>query len=316
MFQLLKAGLNIDFMRWSKLAFAFSLLMIAASVFSLSTKWLNWGLDFTGGTLIEVGFENPADLQLIRESLHAKGFGDAIVQNFGTSRDVMVRLRPREGLQGEMLGSQILEAINLGTGQVVEMRRIEFVGPNVGDELTEAGGLAILVSLICIMLYVSMRFEWRLAVGAVASLAHDVIITLGVFSFFQIEVDLTIVAALLTVVGYSLNDTIVVYDRVRENFRKMRNTDAREVINASVSQTLSRTLITSATTLFVVIALFLQGGAMIHGFATALLLGITIGTYSSIYVASALALKLGITREHLLPPPPVDKEGEEFETMP
>lgn len=316
MFQLLKAGLNIDFMRWSKLAFAFSLLMIAASVFSLSTKWLNWGLDFTGGTLIEVGFENPADLQLIRESLHGKGFGDAIVQNFGTSRDVMVRLRPREGLQGEMLGSQILEAINLGTGQVVEMRRIEFVGPNVGDELTEAGGLAILVSLICIMLYVSMRFEWRLAVGAVASLAHDVIITLGVFSFFQIEVDLTIVAALLTVVGYSLNDTIVVYDRVRENFRKMRNTDAREVINASVSQTLSRTLITSATTLFVVIALFLQGGAMIHGFATALLLGITIGTYSSIYVASALALKLGITREHLLPPPPVDKEGEEFETMP
>lgn len=316
MFQLLKADLNIDFMRWSKTAFVFSGLMIAASVFSLSTNWLNWGLDFTGGTLIEVGFEQPADLKLIRESLHNEGFGDAIVQNFGTSRDVIVRLRPRDDAQGEQLGNQILEVINLATGQAVEMRRIEFVGPNVGDELTEAGGLAILVSLICILFYVSMRFEWRLAVGAVVSLAHDVIITLGVFSLMQIEVDLTIVAALLTVVGYSLNDTIVVYDRVRENFRKMRKGTPTEIINLAVSQTLSRTLITSATTLFVVIALFWQGGAMINGFATALLLGITIGTYSSIYVASALALKLGISREHLLPPPLVDKDGEEFETMP
>ncbi|WP_394210935.1 protein translocase subunit SecF [Enterovibrio calviensis] len=316
MFQLLKPDLNIDFMRWSKPAFIFSALMIAASVFSLSTKWLNWGLDFTGGTLIEVGFEKPADLQLIRDSLQAEGFGDAIVQNFGTSRDVMVRLRPRENVKGELLGTQILEAIKTGTGEAVEMRRIEFVGPNVGDELTEAGGLAIIASLLCILLYVSVRFEWRLAAGAVTSLAHDVIITLGIFSFMQIEVDLTIVAALLTVVGYSLNDTIVVYDRIRENFRKMRKGDAAEIINSSVSQTLSRTLITSGTTLFVVIALFMQGGAMIHGFAAALLIGITIGTYSSIYVASALALKLGITREHLLPPPPVDKEGEEFDPMP
>ncbi|CZF77249.1 preprotein translocase subunit SecF [Grimontia sp. AD028] len=316
MFQLLRPDFSIDFMRWSKPAFFLSVVMIAASIFSLSTKWLNWGLDFTGGTLIEVGFEQPANLPLIRESLEAKGFGDAIVQNFGTARDVMVRLRPREDAQGELLGNQILDAIKEGTGQAVEMRRIEFVGPNVGDELTEAGGLAILVSLICILLYVSLRFEWRLAAGAVVSLAHDVIITLGIFSFLQIEVDLTIVAALLTVVGYSLNDTIVVYDRIRENFRKMRKGDADEIVNASVSQTLSRTLITSGTTLFVVIALFLQGGAMIHGFATALLIGITIGTYSSIYVASALALKLGITREHLLPPPPVEKEGEEFDSMP
>lgn len=315
MFQLLKADLDLNFMRWAKPAFILSALMIAASVFSLSTKWLNWGLDFTGGTLIEVGFEQPADLELIRTSLASKGFDDAVVQNFGTARDVMVRLRPRDDVQGEILGLQILEAIQEGTGVNVEMRRIEFVGPNVGDELTEAGGLAILVSLVCILLYVSMRFEWRLAAGAVASLAHDVIITLGIFSFLQIEVDLTIVAALLTVVGYSLNDTIVVYDRIRENFRKMRNADAIEVVNASISQTLSRTLITSGTTLFVVIALFLQGGAMIHGFAAALLIGITIGTYSSIYVASALALQLGITREHLLPPV-VEKEGEEFEQMP
>ncbi|MBE1277432.1 protein translocase subunit SecF [Enterovibrio baiacu] len=316
MFQILKADLSINFMRWSKAAFIFSMLMIAASFASLSTKWLNWGLDFTGGTLIEVGFEQPANLPMIRESLEANGFGDAVVQTFGTARDVMVRLRPRDDVQGELLGNQILDAIKAGTGESVEMRRIEFVGPNVGDELTEAGGLAILASLICILLYVSVRFEWRLAAGAVMSLAHDIIITLGIFSFFQIEVDLTIVAALLTVVGYSLNDTIVVFDRIRENFRKMRKGDADEVINASVSQTLSRTLITSGTTLFVVIALFLQGGAMIHGFAAALLIGITVGTYSSIYVASALALKLGITREHLLPPPPVEKEGEEFDAMP
>lgn len=302
-------------MRWSKFAFIFSILMIGTSIFTLSTKWLNWGLDFTGGTLIEVGFEQPANLEDIRLSLEAKGFGDATVQNFGSARDVMVRLRPRENVASEALGNQILGAIREGTGKSVEMRRIEFVGPNVGDELTEAGGLAILVSLLCILLYVSMRFEWRLAAGAVLALAHDVIITLGIFSFMQIEVDLTIVAALLTVVGYSLNDTIVVFDRIRENFRKMRKGEPAEIMNSSITQTLSRTLITSGTTLFVVIALFTQGGAMIHGFAMALLLGITVGTYSSIYVASALALKLGITREHLLTPQ-VEKEGAEFDEMP
>ncbi|CAH8189262.1 protein translocase subunit SecF [Vibrio aestuarianus] len=315
MFQILKADKTIDFMRWSKLAFIFSILMIGASLFTLSTKWLNWGLDFTGGTLIEVGFEQPANLEDIRGALEAKGFGDATVQNFGSAREVMVRLRPRDNVAGETLGNQILSAIKEGTGSSVEMRRIEFVGPNVGDELAEAGGLAILASLICILLYVSMRFEWRLAAGAVLALAHDVIITLGIFSIMQIEVDLTIVAALLTVVGYSLNDTIVVFDRIRENFRKLRKGDSAEIMNSSITQTLSRTLITSGTTLLVVIALFVQGGANIHGFATALLLGITVGTYSSIYVASALALKLGITREHLLPPQ-VEKEGAEFDELP
>ncbi|MEL6114269.1 protein translocase subunit SecF [Photobacterium sp. SP02] len=315
MFQLMKADKVIDFMRWSKLAFVLSAVMIIASIAIVVTKGMNWGLDFTGGTLIEVGFEQPADLGQIRDSLEASGFGDAIVQNFGTARDVMVRLQPREGVAGETLGNQILDALREGTHQNVEMRRIEFVGPNVGDELAEAGGLAILVSLICILLYVSMRFEWRLAAGAVLSLTHDVIITIGIFSLLQIEVDLTIVAALLTVVGYSLNDTIVVFDRIRENFRKMRKGGPAEVMNNSVTQTLSRTLITSGTTLFVVIALFMKGGTMIHGFATALLIGITVGTYSSIYVASALALKLGITREHLMPPK-VEKEGEEFDAMP
>lgn len=315
MFQLMKADKTIDFMRWSKVAFVLSILMIATAIGTLSTKWLNWGLDFTGGTLIEVGFEQPANLEQIRGALQSEGFGDATVQNFGSAREVLVRLRPREDATGEKLGNQILDAIKLGTGEQVEMRRIEFVGPNVGDELTEAGGLAIIVSLICILIYVSMRFEWRLAAGAVLALTHDVIITLGIFSLLQIEVDLTIVAALLTVVGYSLNDTIVVFDRIRENFRKMRKGEPVEVMNNSITQTLSRTLITSATTLFVVIALFTQGGAMIHGFALALLLGITVGTYSSIYVASALALKLGIQREHLMPTQ-VEKEGEEFDEMP
>ncbi|ARR48589.1 TPA: protein translocase subunit SecF [Photobacterium damselae] len=313
--QLLNADKVIDFMRWSKLAFAFSILMVSLSIATVATKGLNWGLDFTGGTLIEVSFENPANLGQIREALEKADFGDAVVQNFGTARDVMVRLQPRDGVKGEVLGGQIISALKEGTGQNVEMRRIEFVGPNVGDELAEAGGLAILISLLCILMYVSLRFEWRLAAGAVMSLAHDVIITVGIFSFLQVEVDLTIVAALLTVVGYSLNDTIVVFDRIRENFRKMRKGSASDIINSSISQTLSRTLITSGTTLFVVIALFLKGGTMIHGFAMALLIGITVGTYSSIYVASALALKLGITREHLMPPQ-VEKEGEEFDAMP
>lgn len=313
--QLLNADKVIDFIRWSKLAFAFSILMVSLSIATVATKGLNWGLDFTGGTLIEVSFENPANLGQIREALEKADFGDAVVQNFGTARDVMVRLQPRDGVKGEVLGGQIISALKEGTGQNVEMRRIEFVGPNVGDELAEAGGLAILISLLCILMYVSLRFEWRLAAGAVMSLAHDVIITVGIFSFLQVEVDLTIVAALLTVVGYSLNDTIVVFDRIRENFRKMRKGSASDIINSSISQTLSRTLITSGTTLFVVIALFLKGGTMIHGFAMALLIGITVGTYSSIYVASALALKLGITREHLMPPQ-VEKEGEEFDAMP
>ncbi len=315
MFQILKTEKTIDFMRWSKGAFVLSVLLIVGAIGTLASKGFNWGLDFTGGTLIEVGFEQPANLEDVRAALEAKGFGDATVQNFGSSRDVIVRLRPREGVKGETLGNQILDAIKEGTGENLEMRRIEFVGPNVGDELTEAGGLAILTALICILIYVSIRFEWRLAAGAVLALMHDVIITLGVFSLLQIEVDLTIVAALLTVVGYSLNDTIVVFDRIRENFRKMRKGEPPEVMNSSVTQTLSRTLITSGTTLFVVIALFTQGGAMIHGFATALLLGITVGTYSSIYVASALALKLGITREHLMPPQ-IEKEGEELEELP
>lgn len=315
MFKLLNFKRTVNFLGVSKFAFVLSMLMICASIYTLSTKWLNWGLDFTGGTMIEIGLDQPADLDKIRHSLAKGGFDDALVQHFGSTKDVIVRLRPQEGADGEKLGAKIIQAIKADTDQNVEMHRIEFVGPNVGDELVEAGGLAIIAALLCILLYVSLRFQWRLSAGAVLSLAHDVTITLGIFSFFQIEVDLTIVAALLTVVGYSLNDTIVVFDRIRENFRKMRKGEAMDVMNASITQTLSRTLITSLTTLFVVISLFVVGGANIHGFAAALLIGIVVGTYSSIYVASALALKLGIKREHLMPPQ-VDKEGENWEELP
>lgn len=295
-------------MKYSKPASWFSILLIVASFAALSVNWLNWGLDFTGGTVIEVGFEQPAVLKDVREVLASSDFSDAIVQHFGTSRDVMIRLAPREGVQGEVIGTQVLESLqNADFGQV-DMRRIEFVGPNVGAELANSGGLAIIIALICILIYVSIRFEWRLASGSVLALAHDIIITLGFFSLFKIEVDLTVLAALLAVVGYSLNDTIVVFDRIRENFRLLTTTSSNEIVDISLTQTLSRTLITSGTTIFVLISLFIFGGALIHGFATALLIGVIVGTYSSIYVASALAIKLGISREHMIPEV-VEKEG-------
>ncbi len=261
-----------------------------------------------------MGFEQPANLPDVRVTLADAGFPDAIVQHFGSSRDVMVRLAPREGVKGEVIGNQVLDALQHGSFGQVDMRRIEFVGPNVGAELAEDGGLAIILALVCILVYVSARFEWRLAMGAVLALAHDVIITLGVFSFFKLEVDLTVLAALLAVVGYSLNDTIVVFDRIRENFRLLVTATPEDIVNESLTQTLSRTLITSGTTIFVLVSLFIVGGAIIHGFATALLIGIFIGTYSSIYVASALAVKLGINREHMIPVV-VEKEGADQEPL-
>ncbi|MFQ3175316.1 MAG: preprotein translocase subunit SecF [Psychromonas sp.] len=308
MFELIKSKKTLRFMEYSKPASWFSMFLIVASVAVLSINWLNWGLDFTGGTVIEVGFEQPAVLPDVREVLASNDFSDAIVQHFGTSRDVMIRLAPREGVQGEVIGTQVLASLqNADFGQV-DMRRIEFVGPNVGAELANSGGLAIIIALICILIYVSIRFEWRLASGSVLALAHDIIITLGIFSLFKIEVDLTVLAALLAVVGYSLNDTIVVFDRIRENFSLLTTATSHEIVDKSLTQTLSRTLITSGTTIFVLISLFVFGGALIHGFATALLIGVIIGTYSSIYVASSLAIKLGISREHMIPEV-VEKEG-------
>ncbi|AWL12735.1 Protein translocase subunit SecF [Saliniradius amylolyticus] len=288
-------------------------VLLLVSLASLAVNQLNWGLDFTGGTVIEVGYQQPAKLPDVRQHLEAEGFGNAVVQHFGSSQDVIIRLAPRDDIKAAQLSEMVLDALKAGNTEV-EMRRVEFVGPQVGQELTEQGGLAMLVALICILLYVAMRFEWRFALGSVAALIHDVIITLGLFSVLQLEFDLTVLAAVLAVIGYSLNDTIVVMDRIRENFRKLRKGGPEEVINVSLTQTFNRTMVTSITTVLVLLALFFKGGALIHGFATALLFGVIVGTYSSIYVSSSVALALGISKEDLIPPQ-VEKEGADQDPM-
>ena len=312
--QILQLKETVAFMRFRKVAVVFSLILMAASIFSLATNKLNFGLDFTGGTLIEVGFEQAADLNKIRAMMDSNGYDDAVVQLYGSSRDVVIRLATREDVKAEMLGNQVLNILQAGTGQTIDMRRIEFVGASVGDELAEQGGLAMLTALICILVYVAFRFEWRFALGSVIALFHDVLLTLGLFSVLQLEFDLTVLAAILAVIGYSLNDTIVVSDRIRENFRKVREGTPEDIINISLTQTLSRTVITSITTLLVLAALFFKGGALIHGFATALLLGVFVGTYSSVYVASSVALALGISKEDLIPEV-IEKEGADQEAM-
>ncbi|MBG6247284.1 MULTISPECIES: protein translocase subunit SecF [Symbiopectobacterium] len=289
-----------DFMRWDNVAFVISGTLLILSLIVMGVRGFNWGLDFTGGTVIEINLEKPADLDLIRDSLEKAGFADPLIQNFGSSRDVMVRMPPSVGTSGQELGNKVVSVINQGTEHSAAVKRIEFVGPSVGNDLAQDGAMALLAALICILIYVEFRFEWRLALGAVLALAHDVIITMGVFSLFQIEIDLTIVASLMSVIGYSLNDSIVVSDRIRENFRKIRRGTPYEIMNVSLTQTLSRTLMTSGTTLGVVLMLYIFGGAMLEGFSLAMLIGVSIGTISSIYVASALALKIGMKREHLL----------------
>lgn len=312
--QILKLKETVNFMGYRKIALIFSIVMMLAAVGSLATNKLNFGLDFTSGTLIDVGFEEAADLGQIRQIMDNNGFEDAVVKLYGSSRDVVIRLAEREDVKAEMLGNQVLDVLKAGTGQELVMRRIEFVGASVGDELTEQGGLAMLTALICILVYVAFRFEWRFALGSVFALFHDVLLTLGLFSILGLEFDLTVLAAILAVIGYSLNDTIVVSDRIRENFRKVREGGPEEIINISLTQTMSRTIITSITTLLVLFALFFKGGALIHGFATALLFGVFIGTYSSVYVASSIALALGISKEDLIPEE-IEKEGEDQEAM-
>ncbi len=304
---------DIDFLGKRKLALIFSGLLLIISIGSLAFKGLHLGIDFTGGTLIEVGYLQPADLSALRDALARDGFNNATVQHFGTSKDVLIRLKPVSGVSNVQLSSQVLRAINKGTTAAAELRRVEFVGPQVGDELAEDGGLAILYSMFGILIYVAWRFEYKFSLGSVAALVHDVIITLGFFSVFGMEFDLTVLAAVLAVIGYSLNDTIVVYDRIRENFRKLRKGSAEQIMNISLNQTLSRTLMTSFTTLLVLIALALLGGEIIHNFAIALLVGVIIGTYSSIYVASPIVLTLGITKEDLMVP---EKEGANIDHMP
>jgi preprotein translocase subunit SecF len=312
--QILQLKETVAFMRYRKVALIFSIVLMLASVVSLATNKLNFGLDFTGGTLIEIGFDESADLTKVRAIMDSNGFDDAVVQLYGSSRDVVIRLAPREDVKAEMLGNQVLDILQAGTGQTIDMRRIEFVGASVGDDLAEQGGLAMLTALICILVYVAFRFEWRFALGSVIALFHDVLLTLGLFSILQLQFDLTVLAAVLAVIGYSLNDTIVVSDRIRENFRKVRSGTPEDVINISLTQTLSRTIITSITTLLVLAALFFKGGELIHGFATALLLGVFVGTYSSVYVASSVALALGISKEDLIPEV-IEKEGADQEEM-
>ena len=303
--QIFKKVPTFDFMNKRNLALMFSLVLIISSIASLATKGLNFGLDFTGGSLIEVAYPQSADLTQIRQRLTNAGFADAVVQNFGSSKDVLVRMAPRESASSQSLGDQILSALKEDNADVI-MRRQEFVGPQVGDELRDDGGLAMIIALAFILVYVMARFEYRFALGSITALIHDVVIVLGIFSFFQFDFDLTVLAAVLAVIGYSLNDTIVVFDRIRENFRRLRKQTPISIVNASLNQTLSRTLMTSVTTLLVVAAMFFLGGELIHAFAIALLIGILVGTYSSIYVASSMVIALKITSVSMMP---VQKEG-------
>ncbi|MBT3017264.1 MAG: protein translocase subunit SecF [Candidatus Thiodiazotropha endolucinida] len=304
--QILNKEARYDLMGKRKLALVLSGILLLISLGAIIVRGLNLGIDFTGGTLVEVGYPQAVELPVVREALSKDGFGDAVIQHFGTSKDVLVRLAPREDIESAVLSDRAFTAMQ-SIDPNVDLRRVEFVGPQVGDELTEDGGLAMLYALIGILIYVGLRFEYRFAVGSVIALVHDVLITIGFFALFQVEFDLPVLAAVLAVIGYSLNDTIVVFDRIRENFRKIRKGEAVSIINTSVNQTLSRTLITSGTTLLVLAALFLFGGEIIHGFALALIVGVVIGTYSSIYVASSSVLFMGVSRADLMP---VKKEDE------
>ena len=336
--QILNKTTTFDFLGQRKLALIFSLVLIAVCIVAIATRGLNFGIDFTGGTLVEVGYEEAVDVESVRGALNEGGISDAVVQYFGTSSDVLIRLpaaASNETLKAAEISSGVMQALRAPVGEVlidqpgsdaqqcsrdgsvgdcsIQMRRVEFVGPQVGDELTNQGGLAMLYALFGILIYVTFRFEWRFAVGSVIALVHDVLITVGVFSIFQFEFSLPVLAAVLAVIGYSLNDTIVVYDRIRENFRKMRKSDALNIMNTSINQTLPRTVLTSLTTLIVVLTLLIFGGEVIRGFSIALFVGVLVGTYSSIFVASPAVLALGITREDMMP---VVKEGAEADPQP
>lgn len=300
--------IKFDFLKYRSVALVLSVVLIAASIIALSTNGLKFGIDFTGGTLIELGYAEAPNLDEIRTTIAGSDLGDAVVQAFGSPRDVLVRLAPTESMADAEVSNKVLALL-----PGAEMRRIEFVGPQVGEELTEDGGFAMLYALAGILIYVMFRFTLKFSAGAIAALVHDVLIVLGFFAVTQIEFDLPVLAAILAVIGYSLNDTIVVFDRIRENFRRMRKGDTPTVINTSLNQTFSRTVITSLTTLLVLVALFFLGGELIHAFATALIVGVLVGTYSSIYVASTTAIMLGVGKDDLMP---VQKEGAEIDSRP
>ena len=303
-------NLNIPFMSYRRIATIASLLLLVLSIASLGFRGLNLGLDFSGGTLIEVSYEEAADLSDIRDLMYVNGFDDFQVVNFGSNTDVLIKVADKDG--SSQLGDMIFAFLEADDSSI-ELQRIEFVGPQIGSELRDQGGLGMLVALGMILLYVAFRFQYKFALGAVAALGHDVVIILGLFSLLNWDFDLTVLAALLAVIGYSLNDTIVVSDRIRENFRGERGYEPEEIVNRSINQTLSRTLITSFTTLLVLFALFFFGGEMIRGFSQALIIGVLVGTYSSIYVVANMLLGLSITQDDLAIPEP---EGLEFDDMP
>lgn len=300
--RLIKHKTNINFLgvQRRKTALALSVIVIIASIASLARNGLEFGIDFTGGILLEVGYEQVADLERIRGNLAGAGYGDAQVQLFGADTDVLVRLPPQDGDADSI--REELQATLAASGETVDLRRVEFVSPQVGKELTEQGGLAMIFALLMIFAYVMFRFQWKFAAGAVAALAHDVIITIGFFSVFGLPFDLTVVAAILAVIGYSLNDTVVAFDRIRENFFKLRGVEADDSMNVSINEMLARTLITGMTTLLVLIALLVLGGESIGPFSIALIVGVIVGTYSSIYTASAVALLLDVNPMDLIEP--------------
>jgi len=320
--EFLKHDTKIDFLGKRRLAAIISAIIIVAGIGSIAIKGLNFGIDFTGGTLVEVSYQQTVEVSSVRGQLQDAGFSDAQVQYFGTAKDILIRIPVRSVQNSVSISSDVMETLRSpfsekitesSTGTVqrcissneiqdckVQMRRVEFVGPQVGDELTEQGGLAMIYALIGILIYVAWRFEWRFSLGAVTALVHDILITIGIFSIFGLDFSLPVLAALLAVIGYSLNDTIVVFDRIRENFRKMRMSDSMEVMNRSINQTLPRTILTSLTTLLVVITLLVLGGEVIKGFAIALFVGVLVGTYSSIFVASPVVLGLGISRANMI----------------
>ncbi len=306
--QILDKKTDFNFMSKRKIAAVFSILLLLSSITSLLMQGLNFGIDFTGGTMIELSYKEEVKLESIRSTLEKNGYGDAIVQNFGSIHDVLIRLPILETENMAELSNEIVATLQSGNESKIDVRRVEFVGPQVGEELTEQGGLAMLYALIGILIYVSLRFEYRFAIGSVVALVHDVLLTLGFFSILQLEFDLTVLAAILAIIGYSLNDTIVVFDRIRETFLKMRKGTSEVIVNRALNDTLSRTLMTSATTLLVVTSLFFFGGEVIHAFSIALMLGIVVGTYSSVYIASNTILSMGVSKADLMPP---EKEGDQ-----
>jgi len=312
--QLFKKLTTIDFVGRRRIALIFSILLILASITKLATEGLRYGIDFTGGTKVELHYEGEVNIQNVRSLLESNGISDAVVQLFGSTSDVLIRVPLSEANSSAAVSTKIVALLNENSQQKIDMRSVEFVGPQFGQELFEKGVLALLYALIGVMIYVAFRFEWKFSLGSVSALIHDIIITLGLFAIIGLEFTLPVLAALLAVIGYSLNDTIVVFDRIRENFRKLRDTATEETMNISINQTLPRTILTSFTTLLVLIALYLYGGEALNGFAVTLIIGVLVGTYSSIFVASPTVLALGAKAEDLIIEE-VEKEGADHPDM-